>query len=368
MCAVDSKTEKIASLESTIKEQIEHIDNLRCDNAQLKQKLCKNAEDLTKASTTYRESDFELSKLKSQLKSVTKSRDLAVDENRKLQCELATLNCEVKTLRQELEQARKEAEELRMQSKQYIYEVRKVEELLASKENERERVLEQFQLLNREANNLESSNHALENEASRNKVQLTVALDHVGDLEKRCHELERLLGDYEDKISDLTTQNARLERKITDYQRDEACSKDEMKTMKELCMKLDREKEQLLALQSGRTGVTNTATERLKFEQEHLERELMEMESKMSNAEKLLAETRQELCSAKIENDEIHEENVKLNAKIRELEEKLAVAMSDATNYSEKCAEYSNQIRELRRKLTNERYLRSSGGTRYPSL
>lgn len=62
-------------------------------------------------------------------------------------------------------------------------------------------MLDQFRSLSQEATALESSNHTLENEATQSRVQLSVALDHANELERRLEGQETLIKSYERQVN-----------------------------------------------------------------------------------------------------------------------------------------------------------------------
>lgn len=61
-------------------------------------------------------------------------------------------------------------------------------------------MLDHYRSLSQEATVLESNNHSLENEASETKVQLSVALDHVADLERKIESQETMIDGYERQV------------------------------------------------------------------------------------------------------------------------------------------------------------------------
>lgn len=60
-------------------------------------------------------------------------RENAIQENRKLQDDLAAVTCEVRNMQRELEASRAEAYDLKRQLQTYVSEVRRAEELLNRK-------------------------------------------------------------------------------------------------------------------------------------------------------------------------------------------------------------------------------------------
>lgn len=68
------------------------------------------------------------------------------------------------------------------------------------KEIERNELLDQFRSLSDEAALLENSNHTLANQATQSKVQLSVALEHATDLEKKLGSQEAVAQAYEKQV------------------------------------------------------------------------------------------------------------------------------------------------------------------------
>lgn len=62
-------------------------------------------------------------------------------------------------------------------------------------------MLDHFRSLSQEATVLETNNHSLETEAAESKVQLSVALDHVADLERKIESQETMIRGYEQQVS-----------------------------------------------------------------------------------------------------------------------------------------------------------------------
>lgn len=105
-----------------------------------------------------------------------------------------------KVLRSELEASKKQAEDLKMQLQVYVLEIRRIEEMLETKESEREEILEQFKALNCEASQLESNNHSLESEAKSSRTLLREKEHRLSDLERKLIDKEGLISSYEAQV------------------------------------------------------------------------------------------------------------------------------------------------------------------------
>lgn len=109
---------------------------------------------------------------------------------------------------------------MKRQLQHYVAEVKRFEDLMEQKvfsflgflclnilfiyfciqEAERSELLDQFRSLSQEASMLENNNHTLETEAAQSKVQLSVTLDHVADLETKLNTQDNILADYEKQV------------------------------------------------------------------------------------------------------------------------------------------------------------------------
>lgn len=71
-------------------------------------------------------------------------------------------------------------------------------------EIERSELLDQFRNLNQEAMELETNNHSLEDQASQTKVQLSLTLEHVSELERKIETHESTIRSYEKQVCSFT--------------------------------------------------------------------------------------------------------------------------------------------------------------------
>lgn len=76
---------------------------------------------------------LEMETLQRQFEAATADRENAIQENRKLQDDLAAVTCEVRNMQRELETSRAECYDLKRQLQTYVSEVRRAEELLNRK-------------------------------------------------------------------------------------------------------------------------------------------------------------------------------------------------------------------------------------------
>ncbi|EFN60929.1 Centrosomal protein of 135 kDa [Camponotus floridanus] len=297
-----------------------------------------------------------------QFKAASIDRENAIQENRKLQDDLAAMTCEVQNLQREQETSRAECYDLKRQLQTYVSEVRRAEELLNRKENERTEMLNHFRSLSLEATVLENSNHSLESEAAEAKAALQTARHQIADLERQLTDAECLIKGYETQISNLTQNVASMETQLRQQIEQRHRAETDLLAVRDLCVKLDQQKDTLVE----QLGDKNTIKEhyeaqvsRLKAEQsivqEHMTRDRVTVE----RLETLLDQARQESMNAQATNQELQNEISRLKQKVSELQNKLSSESAELRQYQNQAAEYSKQISELRRQVTNERFDRA---------
>lgn len=99
--------------------------------------------------------------------------------------------------------------------------------------------------MSKEATELENNNHTLDVAATESKVQLTVALEHVMDLERKLETQETMIKGYEKQIADMTSQIASLEMQLKQCNIQQERLQKELDSMNALCVTLDKQKDNL---------------------------------------------------------------------------------------------------------------------------
>ncbi|XP_074038478.1 centrosomal protein 135kDa isoform X2 [Leptinotarsa decemlineata] len=370
---VDEKTEKIDLLENQLREKKNLMSSLEGELKELKRKLGKVTDETSSQEMQLRSSKQELSMLQRDYESEKKLKESALQENKRLLDDIASLTCDVRDTRKELEISKRQVDDLTRQLQHYVAEVKRTEDLISQKELERTEILDQFKCLSEEANILESSNHTLENEATQSKVQLSVALDHASDLERKLENQDSIIKSYERQISELTTQVASLEIQMKQGDSQSERVSTELKRLKDLCIRLDNEKDELrreLQSREDQKGMVERNVDMLSRENKELRRALDKDKNDLEGLEKLLNEARQEVVEQRLLNQDLQSEVVRMKAKINDMQEGLSTATEQLDLYQEKAFEYIQQNKQLRREIANERFTRAREGDckRYPSL
>nr|CAH7765422.1 unnamed protein product [Callosobruchus chinensis] len=281
---VDEKTEKIENLEGQLAEKRNIISTLESELKAMKQKL------------------------------------------RRLQDDLAIALADCKNARKELDLCSRQIDDLKRQLQHYVAEVKRFEDQISQKELERAEILDQFRNLSAEASNLETTNHTLENEAAQSKVQLSVALDHASDLERKLDNKDAIIRSYEKQIADMSSKVASLEIQLKQRHSQYEKIDDELRQMKDLCVQLDREKDELrieLRNWEDHKGVAQRNIEKLSKENDDLKRAFKKDKDNVEDLEKLLDDARQEVIRQKLINQDLQTELTRLEVRLKEVQEGL---------------------------------------------
>ncbi|XP_026666533.1 centrosomal protein of 135 kDa [Ceratina calcarata] len=200
LMVLDEKTERIATMEREIilKEQQVVGSEQQIRELQHKNDVC--VDQSVDLERQLRSMQLEVENLQRQLHTSSYDRENAIQENRRIQDDLAAATCEVRNLQRELEASRAESFDLKKQLQTYVTEVRRVEELLNRKENERTEMLNHFRSLSLEATVLENNNHSLESEAAEARGALQSARDRLLDLERQLVDKDCLIRGYETQV------------------------------------------------------------------------------------------------------------------------------------------------------------------------
>uniref|UniRef100_V9IIP7 Centrosomal protein n=2 Tax=Apis cerana TaxID=7461 RepID=V9IIP7_APICE len=278
------------------------------------------------ANRQLRSIQLEMENLQRQLQTVSYDRDNAIQENRRTQDDLAAATSEVRNLQRELETSRGESFDLKRQLQTYVSEVRRAEELLNRKENERSEMLNHFRSLSLEATVLENNNHSLESEAAEARGALKSARDRLLDLERQLADKDSLIRGYETQISELTQNVASLETQLRQQGEQKHRAEADLTAVRDLCMKLDEQKDTLMAQLDDKDSLKtqyDMQIAKLKAEQAVIQDQMTKDRATVERLEMLLDQARQESITAQTNNQELQNEMSRLRQKMSELQTKL---------------------------------------------
>ncbi|RZF33760.1 hypothetical protein LSTR_LSTR008019 [Laodelphax striatellus] len=364
---VDEKTEQVVRLERDSKSKESRITNLESVLADMQRKLDCALDSASQSEQNARQCSKELDRLKQEMVILENAKDAALKENTRLQDDLAVITNDHVTKARELEVCKREVEDLKMQLQGYVTEVRHIEDILEQKEKERSDMLDHFKSLSQEANALESSNHTLESEAKSSKSLLRAAQQEVTDLRNQIEDKDALVSGYEKQISELTAHIACLEMKLANESEQIQMLERELTATREHCSKLHCQKEELVRQVSDQEASkkkVETEYHRVQAKHEDLEEQLDRERKNSATLENVLAATRQETLEKKLSNKELRQQVEILEEKVAELQRKLNHGNDALRQCQADTADYHQQLADLRREVTNERFERARADER----
>ncbi|XP_044582223.1 centrosomal protein of 135 kDa isoform X6 [Cotesia glomerata] len=359
---LDEKTEKIAGLEREVmlKEQQASGIEQQLRDMQRKNQIC--VDQTAEQERQLRNLQMELENSSRQMAAAANDRDNALMENRRLQDDLAAVTCEFRTLQRELEASKAESHDLKRQLQTYVSEVRRAEELLNRKENERTEMLNHYRSLSLEATVLENNNHSLESEAAEARGALQSARDRLVDLERQLADKDCLIRGYEAQITELTQNVASLETQIRQQLEHRGTAETDLNAVRDLCVQLDQQKEALKKEINDKDAIIaqcEAKLSRFKAENNAVHDQKSRDHVTIDRLQMLLDQARRESINYQKNNQELLNEIDRLKQRIDDLQNKLSSESAELQRCQNQAAEYSNQVAELRRKVTDERFNRA---------
>ncbi|XP_017758921.1 PREDICTED: centrosomal protein of 135 kDa-like [Eufriesea mexicana] len=362
LMVLDEKTERIAILEREVMLKDQQImgSEQQIRDLQHKNDIC--VDQSADQNRQLRSMQLEMENFQRQLQTASYDRENAIQENRRIQDDLAATTCEVRNLQRELEASRAESFDLKRQLQTYVSEVRRAEELLNRKENERTEMLNHFRSLSLEATVLENNNHSLESEAAEARGALQSARDRLLDFERQLADKDSLIRSYETQISELTQNVASMETQLRQQGEQKHRAEADLTAVRDLCMKLDQQKDVLMQQLDDKDTLKaqyDMQIAKLKAEQAVIQDQMNKDRATVERLEILLDQARQESITVQANNQELQNEMSRLRQKMSELQNKLSSESTKLRQYQTQAAEYCKQISDLRRQVTNERFDRA---------
>ncbi|XP_017768019.1 PREDICTED: centrosomal protein of 135 kDa-like isoform X2 [Nicrophorus vespilloides] len=332
---LDEKTERIVALENDLASKDSRIRSLEDGVSEFKNKVTTTLEEKNSREFQLKSVSSEVGNLRLELQTLTRSRDSLLLENRRLQDDLAACTASCRSSNAELEIAKRQVQDLKTQLQHYVAEIKRIEDMMTSKEIERSEMLDQFRNLSHEATMLETNNHSLETQATESKLQLSVALDHASDLETHIQDQTEMIKSYERQINELTSQIANLEMKLKMSTNQQERMESELVSVKEMYSRVEKQKDDLLEQlqeQEGLKSQTQRELGRFKRDSEILQKTLSRDQDRVDNLEKLLNENRQEAVDQRLINEDLQSEISRLNKELEDLHRKLVVIQELTTD------------------------------------
>ncbi|XP_005501252.2 centrosomal protein of 135 kDa [Columba livia] len=365
---VDEKTERIACLDDNLANKEKTITHLRLTLSELE-----SSTDHIKDMLSNR--DREVSSLRRQLDAshaelaeTGRVKEIALNENRRLQDDLTTMARENQAISTELEDAIREKEEMKTRVHNYITEISRFETLTASKEKENQELLEKFRMLQTQAEDWEIKAHQAEGESNSIRLELLSVDTDRRHLQERVELLEKEIQGhiaahqaYESQISSITKNMSKFEEDIKREKLDKSSVLADLASVRELCVKLESNKELLsrqLTSKSMDYEKVLGELEDIKSEAELLKKQLSSERLTVQNLETLLATSRDKEFQNHLTSHEKDSEIQLLKDKLTLAESKLSSYNREVSILRSKVAQLQTDCDFLKRQLTTERFER----------
>ncbi|XP_039606820.1 centrosomal protein of 135 kDa [Polypterus senegalus] len=365
---VDKKTEKIAFLEETIATKEKMLSDNQHKVSELESLIDQFKDSLNDRLREIASLRRQLDAVHKELSDVGSFREITLRENRRLQDDLATMSMENQRIRTEMEEAMHEKDELKLRVQTYITEVARIQNLMALKEKENLDLLEQFRMAHSQVEDWEVKLQQIEGQNSSIKLELLSTdterrhlRERVNNLEKEINEHMNAQQAYETQISLLTRNMAKLEEELKKADADKSSIILDLASVRELCVKLDSNKDML----SRQLNSKNMELERLleelegvKSEAEHLKNKLFSEELTVKNLETLLLRNREKEFQSHLSTHEKESEITLLRNRLTLADSKTVSQTRETGQLRSKVTQLQTEVDVLKRQLTTEKFER----------
>ncbi|XP_058457113.1 putative leucine-rich repeat-containing protein DDB_G0290503 [Malaya genurostris] len=353
---LDKKTEKLYLAETELSKVKSNTSELRDTIERLQKKFENASVDNIQKESTLRNVTSESDTLKKQVATLKRSHDNAVTENGRLSNELSDAASELTLTKRKLADCQDEVDRMKSQLREYVQEIQRAEELLCVKEREREEMLEHYKSLSEGVNMLEVSNHTLEAESVEAKKLLQEAEDRISALQEQLELRQSEIRKCERQINELSASIVSLEEEIECVREENANIREDLHATKDLCSKLDVQKEKLQEELNEHSSIR----EQLNKENDTLKRQLSLAKTgdkaAVDGLQELLVASRSEVEQQRMVIGQLNQELKSLKGRLEDITKNLAIERENAVRSEALANEYSVQLQEMRRMITDDRF------------
>ncbi|XP_058173833.1 centrosomal protein of 135 kDa [Anopheles ziemanni] len=353
---LDKKTETLFTAEAELTSLKTKKKDLQSTIDRMQRKLDNVSSDNMHKESTLRSVSTETDTLKKQMATLKRIKDNASAENGRLSNELTDALAELTVTKRKLKDSQQEVERMKTQLREYVQEMQRAEELLFTKEREREEMLERYKSLSEGVNVLETSNHTLEAETSEAKKLLQEAEDRITSLEELVNMREHDIRECERQMNELSAKLAAAESEIESLRDENHALAMDLEATKELCSKLDLQKDRLNAELQEHSDIREQLAREKGTLQKQLTLTRVGDRAAVDGLQELLTASRSELEQQRIAMAQLNQETQQLRGEIETLTQRLTEEQDKARSSEALAREYSVQLQELRRMLTDKRF------------
>ncbi|KAM9435733.1 centrosomal protein of 135 kDa isoform 2-T2 [Clarias gariepinus] len=366
--AVDQKAESIVLLQDQLHKKEKMLTEVRLTITEMEISL-----EQVKGVLNSREREIaslrrQLDQSQEEQSSVSRDREIALRENRRLQDDLATMTREIQAVHREMEEALRERDELKMRVHSYISEVAKIEKIMAAKEQENRQMLERFRSAHTDSEErelklqqAEGLNNSIKLELLSSDTERRHLREKVSLQEREIQEHINALQAYEAQVSSMVRATSRLEEELQSAREEKASVLADLASVRELCVKLDSNKElttRQLAAKSMELERMTGELEDVRSEMELLKKQLASEKVTVRNLETLLSTNRQKEFQNHLSASERESELKVLKDRLALADSKTASHAREVSQLRGKLSHLQTEMDVLKRQLTTERFER----------
>jgi len=275
---LDESREKLQSLKTQVSQKGERLDQIDQSKDNLERKL-------SQLQVTLKQLERKVLQKETQVEELQETIEKMEVLNRNLKIENSSLRLETEHNRSALDKLSGESQsksdeliDIKSELKRYITEVKRFEELLDLKENDRLTLLTQYEELSKEVTAYESSNRSLEMQAANLMLEVRSREDDLTAAKQRCDSLEKyveeILAQNEQFRLQVTTLSSKMDMLSSDLKsnrvtRDSVLS--DLESVNQLAVRLNTEKIDLI----NRIGNQNSEVESLQGDLVKLREDLL---------------------------------------------------------------------------------------------
>ncbi|XP_066287957.1 centrosomal protein of 135 kDa-like isoform X2 [Branchiostoma lanceolatum] len=363
---VDEKTERVVGLEENVVNKEKLIAELRLNVGELETRLDRANDLVSNKEREIRSLRRQLDGTTEELGEVSRGREVALRENRRLQEDLGTMTKENQAVHQDLDETMSDRGRLKQQVQDYIAEVSRCEDLLAAKDREIADLLDNYRKASTQAERWEMEAHQHHGESSNTKLELMSRESEVRRLREKVDSQEREIQEhlaaqqaYELQVSNLTVSMQTLEEDIRQVEEEKGALGTDLSSVRDLCVKLDTTKEALsrqLTQKSVDSEQAKTALEELRREADLLRSQVTSERASVRNLEGLLSTNREREFASQLTEQEQRSEIQLLKDRLTLAESKTQSQQREITTLRTRAAQLESDLERTKRNLTADRF------------
>ncbi|XP_070688604.1 centrosomal protein of 135 kDa isoform X2 [Pempheris klunzingeri] len=365
---VDHKTEKLVALEEERSKKEKTLEDVRVTVTNLENSLAQLQGALNSREREITSLRRQLDACQEELAGFRRDKEITIRENRRLQDDLATMTRENQAVHVEMEEALHEKDELKLRVHSYISEVSRIENLIATKEQENRDLLERFRMAHSEVEEREQKlqqaeglNNSIRLELLSSDTERRHLRDTVSHQGREIQQHVQALQAYEAQVSSLVRGMSRLEEELHKAQEEKATLLSDLASVRELCVKLDSGKELTARQLTSRSMDLERVTgelEDVRSEAELLKKQLASERLTVRNLETLLSTNRHKEFQTHLTASERESELKVLRDRLTLSDSKTAEHAREVAQLRGKVSQLQTEIDVLKRQLTTERFER----------